>query len=43
MKTRINSKTGREEYWNQPEGLHGIWWKEAFFNVVSHLINVWDC
>ena len=42
MKTRINPKTGREEYWNQPEGLPGIWMERGFVNAVSHLINVWD-
>ena len=30
MKTRINPKKGREEYWNQPEGLPGIWLKRGF-------------
>ena len=25
MKTRINPVTGREEYWNEPPGLPGIW------------------
>ena len=30
MKTRINPKTGREEYWNQPEGLPGIWMERGF-------------
>ena len=30
MKTRINPKTGREEYWNQPTGLPGIWMTRGF-------------
>ena len=30
MKTRINPKTGREEFWNQPEGLPGIWMTRGF-------------
>ena len=30
MKTRINPKTGREEYWNQPNGLPGIWMERGF-------------
>lgn len=30
MKTRVNPITGREEYWNKPEGLPGIWMKRGF-------------
>ena len=30
MKTRINPETGREEFWNQPEGLPGIWMTRGF-------------
>lgn len=30
MKTRTNPTTGREEYWNQPEGLPGIWMQRGF-------------
>jgi hypothetical protein len=30
MKTRINPKTDREEYWNQPPGLPGIWMTRGF-------------
>ena len=30
MKTRINPKTGREEFWNQTEGLPGIWMTRGF-------------
>ena len=39
MKTRINPKTGREEFWNQPEGLPGIWmiWSSIF--VITPLFN----
>jgi len=25
MKTSINPETGKEEFWNQPEGLPVIW------------------
>jgi hypothetical protein len=30
MKTRINPETGKEEYWNQPPGLPGIWMTRGF-------------
>lgn len=30
MKTRINPVTGREEYWNEPPGLPGIWMPRGF-------------
>jgi hypothetical protein len=30
MATRINAKTGREEFWNQPAGLPGIWVHRGF-------------
>ena len=30
MKTRINPKTGREEFWNEPLGLPGIWMTRGF-------------
>jgi hypothetical protein len=30
MKTRINPKTGRQEFWNQPLGLPGIWMTRGF-------------
>lgn len=30
MKTRINPKTGREEFWNQPKGLPGLWMGRGF-------------
>lgn len=30
MKTRINPTTGREEFWNQPPGLPGIWMERGF-------------
>lgn len=30
MKTRINPKTGREEYWIEPSGLPGIWVARGF-------------
>ena len=30
MKTRINHETGKEEYWNQPPGLPGIWMTRGF-------------
>ena len=30
MKTRVNPKTGREEYWNQPPGLPGLWIPRGF-------------
>lgn len=30
MKTRINPITGREEYWNEPKGLPGIWMERGW-------------
>jgi hypothetical protein len=27
---RINAESGREEFWNQPEGLLGIWMTRGF-------------
>ena len=30
MKTRINPVTGREEYWNEPPGLPGLWIPRGF-------------
>jgi hypothetical protein len=48
MKTRINPKTGREEYWNEPPGLPGIWMTRGFcdrcypFNKCLGLMNLSD-
>jgi hypothetical protein len=48
MKTRINPKTGREEYWNQPNGLPGIWMERGFcqrckpFNKCMGLLDLTD-
>jgi hypothetical protein len=48
MKTRINPKTGREEYWNEPPGLPGIWMTRGFcdrcypFNKCLGLLNLSD-
>jgi hypothetical protein len=30
MITRINPTTGREEFWNQPPGLPGIWMTRGY-------------
>ena len=30
MKTRINPTTGREEFWNEPPGLPGIWMTRGY-------------
>jgi hypothetical protein len=48
MKTRINAKTGREEYWNEPPGLPGLWIPRGFcdrchpFNQCLGLMNISD-
>ena len=48
MKTRINPVTGREEYWNEPPGLPGIWMTRGFcdrcysFNKCLGLLNLSD-
>jgi hypothetical protein len=48
MITRINAKTGREEFWNQPEGLPGIWMTRGFcdrcqpFNKCMGLLDLTD-
>jgi hypothetical protein len=48
MITRINTKTGREEFWNQPEGLPGIWMTRGFcdrcnpFNKCMGLLELTD-
>ena len=48
MKTRINPKTGREEFWNQPEGLPGIWMTRGHcdrcepFNKCMGFLNLTD-
>ncbi len=35
MKTRINPITGKEEYWNQPPGLPGIWMTRGYCDRCS--------
>jgi hypothetical protein len=48
MKTRINPVTGREEYWNEPPGLPGIWMTRGFcdrcypFNKCLGFMNLSD-
>jgi hypothetical protein len=48
MKTRINPVTGREEYWNEPPGLPGLWIPRGFcdrchpFNQCLGLMNISD-
>ncbi len=48
MKTRINPVTGREEYWNEPPGLPGLWIRRGFcdrchpFNQCLGLMNISD-
>lgn len=48
MKTRINPKTGREEFWNKPKGFPGIWMTRGFcerckpFNKCMGLLNLSD-
>ena len=48
MKTRINPVTGREEYWNEPPGLPGLWIPRGFcdrchpFNQCLGLMNLSD-
>ena len=48
MITRINPETGREEFWNQPKGLPGIWMTRGFcdrcksFNKCMGLLNLSD-
>ncbi len=48
MITRINANTGREEFWNQPEGYPGIWMTRGFcdrchpFNKCMGLLELTD-
>lgn len=48
MTTRINPVTGREEYWNEPPGLPGLWIPRGFcdrchpFNKCLGLLNLSD-
>jgi hypothetical protein len=35
MKTRKNPLTGKEEYWNQPPGLPGIWMTRGYCDRCS--------
>jgi hypothetical protein len=48
MITRVNTNTGREEYWNQPEGLPGNWMERGFcqrcktFNKCMGLLDLTD-